>query len=147
MTGLLPTLQLGGFAVAPRAGNPAVQIVVLLELCGGMLQRIEAALGIAPGSVSVGYTAAAKVGGCGDYSSGTGGGIGSSSTNSGGGGGRMAGSGGNRDRVLTMDAMSVSVRETLLSQEMFRVAAEEGSGVGSLRKIMDDVKNLLDGRW
>jgi hypothetical protein len=39
----LPSLQIGGFQVR---GNPAIQVLVLLELASGMLQTIESTLGI-----------------------------------------------------------------------------------------------------
>ncbi|KAI0009471.1 hypothetical protein F4779DRAFT_365768 [Xylariaceae sp. FL0662B] len=46
--------------------------------------------------------------------------------------------------ALSMDPVSVSVRETLLSQEMLRSAAEDGLGGLSLKGIMDEVKSHLD---
>ncbi|KAI1076747.1 hypothetical protein F5B20DRAFT_309621 [Whalleya microplaca] len=49
------------------------------------------------------------------------------------------------DRLaLSMDPVSVSIRETLLSQEMLRSASEDGFGGLSLKGIMDEVKSHLD---
>jgi hypothetical protein len=48
--------------------------------------------------------------------------------------------------ALVSDAISVSLRETLLSQEMLRTASMNGFDALSLNKIMEEVKKLVDGR-
>ncbi|KAK4222294.1 hypothetical protein QBC38DRAFT_460559 [Podospora fimiseda] len=109
----LPSLQFGGFQVR---NNPAIQILVLLEVASGLLQIIESSLGIVHSTVR-----------------------GGSNINN----AKVSNTDEPRPLVFPMDPVAISIRETLLTQEMVASTGEEGVVPMSLRQVMDVVKQQL----
>lgn len=93
--------------------NCSIQILVLLELSSGMLQMLQCSLGITSSSDGNNDIGSAR---------------------------EDAGASG---RVLDIDPIAVSVRETLLSQEVLRRAREDSFGELSLKEVMDLVRKQL----
>lgn len=119
---LLPSLQLGGFTVQ---NNPTIQVVVLLELVSSMLKVVEGRLGIAeqwPRNQAVDHHPPHH-----QHQQQT------------------------DEAVMVLkpftDPMAISIRETLLSQEVLRIAAAEDDDCGlaqlSLRELMDEIKRQV----
>lgn len=118
---LLPSLQLGGFTVQ---NNPTIQVVVLLELVSSMLSVVEGRLGIAeqwPRNQAVDRHPHHQH---------------QQQTD---------------EAVMVLkpftDPVAISIRETLLSQEVLRIAAAEDDECGlaqlSLRELMDEIKKQV----
>jgi hypothetical protein len=118
---LLPSLQLGGFTIQ---NNPTIQVVVLLELVSSMLKVVEGRLGIAEQwsrNQPVDHHAHHQHQPQAD------------------------------EAVMVLkpftDPVAISIRETLLSQEVLRIAAAEDDDCGlaqlSLRELMDEIKKQV----
>lgn len=118
---LLPSLQLGGFTVQ---NNPTIQVIVLLELVSSMLKVVEGRLGIAdqwPRNQAVDHHPHHQH---------------QQQTD---------------EAVMVLkpftDPVAISIRETLLSQEVLRIAAAEDDDCGlaqlSLRELMDEIKKQV----
>ncbi|RYP46671.1 hypothetical protein DL768_007159 [Monosporascus sp. mg162] len=60
--------------------------------------------------------------------------------------GATADDGGLKPLALTRDLVSISMRDTILSQESFRVASGDGNSDQSLRRMMHDIRQQLDRR-